>query len=98
MHICCCGCGHQAVTPLRPNRWSITFDGEAVSLAPSVGSAGLACRSHYFIRRNEVVWCRDLSLDEVTRGQVRDGWQQAETSKDAPPPRRPWSRLRSLFR
>ena len=29
MHLCCCGCGNEVVTPLHPARWSITYDGES---------------------------------------------------------------------
>jgi hypothetical protein len=74
VHLCCCGCGHQVITPLRPNRWNMTFDGESVSLMPSVGNAGLPCRSHYVIRRNRIVWHDDLTLDAIARGMQRDGW------------------------
>ena len=31
-HRCCCGCRHEVVTPLTPTDWSLTFDGESVSL------------------------------------------------------------------
>jgi hypothetical protein len=26
-HLCCCGCGHEVVTPLSPAQWSVTYDG-----------------------------------------------------------------------
>ena len=54
-HRCCCGCGEEVDTPLSPSGWQITFDGEAVSLWPSVGSWSLPCRSHYIIRKNIAV-------------------------------------------
>jgi hypothetical protein len=31
-HLCMCGCGEKVVNPIRPNRWSLTFDGSSVSL------------------------------------------------------------------
>lgn len=33
-HLCCCGCGLEVVTPLSPAQWSVTFDGQNVSLRP----------------------------------------------------------------
>jgi hypothetical protein len=32
------------------------FDGETVSLSPSIGNFEFSCQSHYFIRKNLVVW------------------------------------------
>ena len=29
VHRCCCGCGHEVVTPLSPTDWKLTFDGIA---------------------------------------------------------------------
>ncbi|QEL16822.1 DUF6527 family protein [Limnoglobus roseus] len=54
-HSCCCGCGEEVVTPLSPSGWKITFDGETVSLWPSVGSWTLRCSSHYVIDRGRVL-------------------------------------------
>lgn len=54
-HQCCCGCGREVVTPFSPRDWNMTFDGEAVSLSPSIGNWKFRCRSHYFIRRGHVV-------------------------------------------
>lgn len=94
-HLCCCGCQFQIVTPLRPNRWRMTFDGETVSLMPSVGNAGLPCRSHYWIDRNRIIWHRPLTTFEIERGCDRDGWA------DQPTPEAPadhGSRLRFSWR
>ncbi len=53
-HSCCCGCGEEVVTPFSPTGWKMTFDGETVSVWPSVGSWTLRCRSHYVIDRGRV--------------------------------------------
>ena len=53
-HRCCCGCGREVVTPLSPTDWQLTFDGETVSLYPSIGNWNFACRSHYWIENNGV--------------------------------------------
>lgn len=72
VHRCCCGCGAEVVTPMHPTRWALTWDGETVSLAPSVGSWALPCRSHYVIRKNAVRWARSWSSEEVAAGRRRD--------------------------
>lgn len=56
VHLCACGCGQEVVTPLSPHDWSLMFDGETVSLCPSVGNWSFQCRSHYWVRRNRVHW------------------------------------------
>ena len=59
IHKCACGCGQQAVTPLSPEEWSLTYNGEAISLKPSIGNWGMACKSHYWIRDSRVIWIVD---------------------------------------
>ena len=56
MHLCCCGCGNEVVTPLNPDGWRLTFDGESVSLHPSISNPDMDCRSHYWITRDKVCW------------------------------------------
>jgi hypothetical protein len=56
VHSCACGCGSEVVLTLSPTDWRLTYDGEAVSVWPSVGSWSLPCRSHYFIERGLVRW------------------------------------------
>jgi|ERR1035438_1754702 hypothetical protein len=72
VHNCFCGCGLKVVTPISPVGWKLTFDGDTVTLSPSIGSSSFPCRSHYFIRRNTVVWCRNLSQEEIEWGRARD--------------------------
>ena len=69
-HLCCCGCGHEVVTPLSPTDWELTFNGDSVSLKPSIGNWSFKCRSHYWIRWNRVQWARTWSDAEIAR--VRD--------------------------
>jgi len=72
IHDCLCGCGGRVVTPLAPTEWRMTFDGESVTLAPSVGNWSFACQSHYIIRENEVIWLRPMSRASVEAGRERD--------------------------
>jgi hypothetical protein len=54
-HSCCCGCGLQVVTPVTPSDWKLTYDGETISLWPSIGNWNFPCRSHYIIRHSRIV-------------------------------------------
>lgn len=72
LHLCACGCGNKVVTPLSPAEWQLLYDGESVSLTPSVGNWEYPCRSHYWIRRNKVQWARRWSDSEITEGRRRD--------------------------
>lgn len=58
IHKCVCGCGNEVVTPISRKGWKLSFDGESVSLSPSIGSWNLTCRSHYFITNNKIKWAR----------------------------------------
>jgi hypothetical protein len=71
-HSCCCGCGEQVVTPFTPTDWRLTFDGETVSLWPSIGNWNFKCRSHYFVRRNRVVRAEPWDDKKVDHGRRRD--------------------------
>ena len=72
VHRCCCGCGSEVVTPISPVDWQLTFDGESISLHPSIGNWGFHCRSHYWIRRNRVVWAPQWSQKEIEAGRAED--------------------------
>jgi hypothetical protein len=71
-HSCCCGCGEEVVTPLTPTDWRITYDGETISLHPSVGSWTLACRSHYVIDRGRVIAALPWSDKQIEAERRRD--------------------------
>lgn len=71
-HSCCCGCGEEIVTPFTPTDWKMTFDGETVSLWPSIGNWNLACRSHYVIRRGQVLKAAPWSDEQIAAGRMRD--------------------------
>jgi len=70
-HLCCCGCGEEAVTPLSPAQWVLTFDGR-VSLRPSIGNWTLPCRSHYVIEGGHVRWARASSDTEIRLNREDD--------------------------
>lgn len=78
VHACFCGCGSEVVTPLSPADWTLIFDGRTVSLTPSVGSWQLPCRSHYWIRRNTVVWAAQWSRKRVDAANLQDARMRSD--------------------
>ena len=72
IHKCCCGCRKEVVTPLSPTGWSLTFDGETISLSPSIGNWNFECKSHYFIRNDKVVWARRFNKFEIKENKEYD--------------------------
>ena len=110
-HSCFCGCGAEVVTPLSPVNWQLMFDGETVSLSPSVGSWHLPCQSHYWIRKSKVVWAGKMSKEQIAEVKRRDaadalrhfggGAITPPVAKEAKPVAAPktgfWHWLRGLF-
>ena len=72
IHRCACGCGQEVVTPLSPTDWQLYFDGENVSLEPSIGNWAFNCRSHYWIRAGKVRWSGSMSDTDIESGRMRD--------------------------
>jgi len=100
VHSCCCGCGLEVATPLSPTHWELNFNGEAISLWPSVGNWNLPCQSHYVVRKNKVLEGESWSPARIRAAQQREqaardryyGEPQvaapsnSSTSKASPPP------------
>lgn len=72
VHSCCCGCGVEVVTPFTPTDWKMSFDGETISLWPSIGNWNEPCRSHYIIERSRVVVARPWSNRQIKAEVERD--------------------------
>lgn len=111
VHLCACGCGIKVVTPISPPEWQLTWDGDTVSLYPSIGNWQFPCRSHYWIRRDRIIWAGDMTDKEIAEGRMRDARQLNAYFKDETtrPPESPVEpvqgpgpsiarRLRQLFR
>lgn len=71
-HSCCCGCGEEVVAPFTPTDWKMTFDGETISLRPSIGNWTLKCRSHYVIDRGKVIEAAPWSDEQVEAERRRN--------------------------
>jgi len=74
IHRCPCGCGGLSEVGLHPATRRMIYDGENISIEPSIGVRTLRCRSHYWITKNRIVWADPLSgeLDEWFDGSRRD--------------------------
>jgi Family of unknown function (DUF6527) len=71
-HRCCCGCGEEVVTPFSPAQWLMTFDGDSISLHPSVGNWNLRCRSHYVVREGRVIEAPTWTKEQIEMGRKQD--------------------------
>ena len=71
-HNCLCGCGREVTTPLSPVDWSLIYDGETVSLSPSIGNWSFDCRSHYWIKRNRVLWASEWSQEKIDTARTQE--------------------------
>ncbi len=77
-HSCCCGCGEQVITPFSPTDWKLMFDGETVSLWPSIGNWSFACRSHYIIRNSRVLGAEPWETHRTDKGLNKDKRRKEE--------------------
>jgi hypothetical protein len=72
VHLCCCGCGVEVATPISPADWELTFDGDTVSLGPSIENWGLRCKSHYWIEKDRVLWAAPSTKKQIASARLRD--------------------------
>jgi hypothetical protein len=63
----------------------MTFDGETISLAPSIGNWMLKCRSHYVIDHGEVIMAGPWSDRQVEAERRRDQAAKAHFYHQLPP-------------
>ena len=68
-HLCACGCGSKIRTPLGSTEWVLEETDKGPTLYPSIGNWQLPCRSHYWIRRGEVVWAGQWTPERVAAGR-----------------------------
>ena len=72
MHLCPCGCKSEIVTKIAPHRWQMLYDGETISLDPSIGNWTLPCRSHYWFIENNIIWAASWSDEKVKEETEKD--------------------------
>ena len=66
-HLCPCGCGEKVITPLSPKQWKIAYNGEDVTLYPSIGNYAFACQSHYFLTNGNIIWVGERDVEKGKR-------------------------------
>ncbi|NJB82053.1 DUF6527 family protein [Wenyingzhuangia aestuarii] len=72
IHLCACGCKNKVVTPISPIQWSYTYNGESISLSPSIGNWNFDCKSHYWIRDNQIVWAEKWGNGKISEVQKNE--------------------------
>lgn len=103
-HRCASGCGQLVPLPLSPADWALTYNGDTVSLSPSIGNGVLDCHSHYFIRDSQVIWASDMSASQARQQQAADAEllkrhieERAENKHKAPLLKRAIAWLRGII-
>jgi hypothetical protein len=86
LHLCCCGCDNQVALPLRPTAWKLTYDGDTITMSPSVGNWSFPCRSHYWIRNNQVEWAGSWTDDQIAAGRRRTLQERGAVPTNHAPP------------
>ena len=71
-HKCRCGCGKEVITPLSPTDWKLIYDGQSVSLDPSIGNWSFDCKSHYWIKHSQVIWSYRWSPEQIQSNREYD--------------------------
>ena len=102
VHKCCSGCGNKVVTPISPTDWTLIFDGDTVSLDPSIGNWSLPCKSHYWITRNRVEWAAQWTRKQIEAGRAedrraKDAYFKAETATTTQTEANFWQRFKKRF-
>ncbi|WP_292784080.1 DUF6527 family protein [Methylophilus sp. UBA6697] len=71
-HACCCGCGEEVLTPLKPSKWHLSKSKNGVSLHPSIGNWKFDCQSHYWIKENRVLDAGKMSRQRIEAVKAKD--------------------------
>ena len=106
IHLCACGCGAKISTPLHPTGWRLSYDGESVSLSPSVGNWSEKCQSHYVIKDSRVLWAGPLPREKIwcireQRHRDLGDYYSSGRRPAVPPPSRAegfWAKVWGLIR
>ena len=72
-HLCFCGCRSEVYTRFSPRDWSMRFNGETVSVSPSIGNWSFDCQSHYILDGGRVHWADKWSRERIELGRLLYG-------------------------
>lgn len=62
------------------------YDGVSVSIDPSIGNWSFRCQSHYYIRRNRILWAGQWSKRRIAAERMRDRRAKARYYGEPNPP------------
>jgi hypothetical protein len=85
IHKCPCGCGNEVVTPISPTDWQLFYNGDSISLYPSIGNWNFKCRSHYWIVENQIKAARKYSNLEINQSRKMNAKLKASYYKKLSP-------------
>lgn len=71
-HLCACGCGTKIRTPLGPSEWSLKVSKDGPTLYPSIGNWQQSCKSHYWIKRGEIIWSEKWTQEKINLGRSHE--------------------------
>jgi hypothetical protein len=78
IHKCICGCGNEVITPFSTTDWELNFNGDSVSLSPSIGNWSFKCQSHYWIVKNKIIHASKWDKDEIAYNRKTDKKKKVE--------------------
>lgn len=55
IHLCPCGCGLEAVTPIGKDDWTLTVTEGRATMSPSL-LMRTPCASHYYVKDGKIAW------------------------------------------
>lgn len=97
-HLCCCGCGEKVFTPLSPTDWKLTYDGETISVYPSIGNWSLPCKSHYWIKNSKVKWAESWADEKIEYNRIQDRSNKEKYYKTMDDKKKNlWTRLKQMW-
>jgi hypothetical protein len=98
IHKCACGCGSEVNTPLTPTGWRMIYNGETISLKPSVGNWSFDCKSHYWITNSKVKWALKWSDETIQKVRIDENSEREEyyRSKDSDPIERETEKVQAI--
>jgi hypothetical protein len=76
-HRCCCGCGSEVNNAISPTDYELSYNGDTITLYPSIGNWSFPCRSHYYLRENRVIWLPAMSQAKIDAGRAEDRRRKA---------------------
>ena len=81
LHSCACGCGNRVNTPLGPNDWKMIYDGQSVTLKPSIGNWSFDCKSHYWITKGNIEWSDKWDYETIREVRKHEDFEREEYYK-----------------